>query len=210
MESECRGLGADHLGDLPVATGPLPCISKGGCAGERQDSIRLPFVSQRRSKLQRASRPAGMWPRAALLWSMKKARDNKNGSALLVRGCSRHAWSCELDRPSPRSRERGKTAAVGRRAGRGEADGSKPCVRPEEDNAGSWNCEGPNCPPTLNDWTGALGSTLSGVRSRQIGPTGSKLPSFSKHSRGDETLTMFSSPNMRSDRTYRTCPRMEP
>lgn len=152
VESECRGLGADHLGNLLVATGPLPCKSRGRYAGERQDSIRWPFVSQRRFKLQRASCPVGMRPRAALLWSMRKARDINNGSASLVRGCSRHAWSCELDRANPGLRGRGKTAAVGRRAGRGEADGSKPCVRPEEDNAGSWNCEGPNCPPTLNDW----------------------------------------------------------
>lgn len=125
---------------------------QGGYAGERQDSIRWPLVSQRRFKLQRASCPVGMRPRAALLWSMRKARDINNGSASLVRGCSRHAWSCELDRANPGLRGRGRTAAVGRRAGRGEADGSKPCVRPEEDNAGSWNCEGPNCPPTLNDW----------------------------------------------------------
>lgn len=191
-----------------MATGPLPCKSRGGYAGERQDSIRWPFVSQRRFKLQRASCPVGMRPRAGLLWSMRKARDINNGSASLVRGCSRHAWSCELDRANPGLRGRGKTAAVGRRAGEERLMARSRASALRRTMLGRGIAKDRTAHQLST--TGALGSTLSGVRSRQIGPTGSKLPSFSKHSSGDETLTMFSSRKMRTDRTYRTCPRMEP
>lgn len=148
---------------------PYRACPGGGYAGERQNSIRWAFVSQRCPKLQRASCPAGMWPSASepalpsVLLSMNKVRDiDRLLPYAVVRGKPGHA---------------GLTEAVPGRAGEarlqqsdGElreerADGAKPCVRPEEDSAGSWNCKGPNCPPTLNDW-GAWRRAHSRARKR--------------------------------------------